>query len=118
MAAWRNYRWGRCFLGRLTADEDLIRAVTDLGVREPIATACVSITGRISRLTVGTFDPHQQVYITRTEERPMEVVRGQGLPSTAGEAPFFMPISCWRMGTPWWGAGCFRKPWPRKPSAW
>ena len=89
MTAWRNYRWGRCFLGRLTGDEDLIRAVTDLGVREHIATARVSITGRISRLTVGTFDPNQQVYITRTEERPMEIVSCQGLLSTAGEAPFF-----------------------------
>jgi uncharacterized protein len=89
MAAWHNYRQGRCFLGRLTGDEDLIRAVTDLGVSEHIATARVSITGRISRLTVGTFDPRQQVYITRTEKRPMEIISCQGLLSTGGERPFF-----------------------------
>jgi len=89
MAAWRNYRAGRCFLGRLTEHEDLIQAITDLGVKKQIATASVSITGRISRLTVGTFDPKQQVYITRTEERSMEIVTCRGLLSTEGERPFF-----------------------------
>jgi predicted DNA-binding protein with PD1-like motif len=89
MAAWCNYRPGRCFLGRLTGNEDLIQAVSDLGIREQIATASVSVTGRISRLTVGTFDPVQQVYITRTEERPMEIVACRGLLTTEGEEPFF-----------------------------
>jgi len=89
MAAWHNYRTGRCFLGRLTEGEDLIRAVTELGVRAHIATARVTIIGRISRMTVGTFDPRQQVYITRTEDRPMEIVSCRGLLSTEGERPFF-----------------------------
>lgn len=89
MTAWHNYHAGRRFVGRLTGDEDLIRAVTRLGVEEQITTASVSITGRISRLTVGTFDPLQQVYITRTEARPMEIVACRGLLSTAGEHPFF-----------------------------
>ena len=89
MAAWRNYRPGRSFLGRLTEQEDLIQAITDLGVKEQIATASVSITGRISQLTVGTFDPKQQVYITRTEARPMEIVACRGLLSTEGDRPFF-----------------------------
>ena len=51
MAAWHNYRTGRCFLGRLTGGEDLIGAVTELGVRARIATARVSITGHISKRT-------------------------------------------------------------------
>jgi predicted DNA-binding protein with PD1-like motif len=88
MAAWRNYRSGRRFLGRLTGNEDLIQAVSDLGVRERIATASISITGRITRLTIGTFDPHQQVYVTRTEDREMEIVACRGLLSTAGQRPF------------------------------
>jgi predicted DNA-binding protein with PD1-like motif len=89
MAAWYNYQRGRCFLGRITGHKDIIRSVIDFGEKAHIATASVSITGRISRLTVGTFDPHQQVYITRTEERPMEIVSCQGLLTTEGERPFF-----------------------------
>ena len=88
MTEWHNYRSGRCFLGRLTSDEDLIQAVTALGMAEQVATAAVTITGRITRLTVGTFDPRQQVYITRTEQRPMEIVACQGLLSTGGGRPF------------------------------
>lgn len=89
MAVWRNYQPGRCILGRLTGNEDLIRAVIDLCEKERIATASVAITGRISRLTVGTFDPLQQVYITRTEERPMEIAACRGLLTTEAEQPFF-----------------------------
>ena len=89
MAVWRNYQPGRCFLGRLTGNEDLIQAVIDLGEKERIATASVSISGRVSRLTVGTYDPTQQVYITRTEERAMEIVSCRGLLTTEGERPFF-----------------------------
>jgi len=89
MRAWHSYQPGRCFLGRLTGDEDLIQAVTTLGLEEQIATARVTITGRVTRLTVGTFDPRQQVYITRTEQRPMEIVACRGLLSTAGSRPFF-----------------------------
>ena len=89
MAAWHHYQPGRHFLGRLTGHEDLIQAITDLGVQEQIATASVSITGRVSRLTVGTYDPNQQVYITRTEERAMEIVSCRGLLTTKGERPFF-----------------------------
>jgi predicted DNA-binding protein with PD1-like motif len=89
MAAWHHYQPGRHFLGRLTGHEDLIQAITDLGVQEQIATASVSITGRVSRLTVGTYDPNQQVYITRTEERAMEIVSCRGLLTTEGERPFF-----------------------------
>lgn len=89
MGAWRSYRSGRRFVGRLHADEDLIRAVTDLGVREGIATAAVTITGRLTHWTIGTFDPRQQVYVTRSEKRPMEIVVCRGLLSTGGTRPFF-----------------------------
>ena len=89
MGAWHNYRSGRCYLGRLNGNEDLIRAVTDLGVQEGIATAAVTITGRITHWTVGTFDPRQQVYVTRSEARPMEIVVCRGLLSTGGTRPFF-----------------------------
>lgn len=88
MTEWHNYRSGRRFLGRLTGNEDLIKAVTALGVKEQIATASVTITGRITRLTVGTFDPRQQVYVTRTEQRAMEIVAFRGLLSTGGDRPF------------------------------
>lgn len=89
MRAWHSYQARRRFLGRLTGDEDLIQAITSLGVEKQIATASVAITGRVTRLTVGTFDPHQQVYVTRTEQRPMEIVACRGLLSTAGSRPFF-----------------------------
>jgi len=89
MRTWHNYQTGRRFLGRLTDGEDLIQAVTTLGLEEQIATASVTITGRVTRLTVGTFDPRQQVYVTRTEQRPMEIVACRGLLSTAGARPFF-----------------------------
>ena len=89
MKAWQSYQAGRRFIGRLADAEDLIQAVTTLGLEKKIATARVSITGRVTRLTVGTFDPRQQVYVTRSEERPMEIVACQGLLSTAGNRPFF-----------------------------
>lgn len=89
MRAWHNYETGRRFLGRLTGDEDLIQAITSLGVTEQIATAAVTISGRITQLTVGTFDPRQQVYVTRSEQRPMEIVACRGLLSTAGSRPVF-----------------------------
>jgi uncharacterized protein len=88
MTEWHSYQSGRRFIGRLTGDEDLIQAVTSLGVTEQVATASVTITGRITRLTVGTFDPRQQVYVTRTEQRPMEIVACRGLLSTSGDQPF------------------------------
>lgn len=89
MGAWQHYRPGRRFLGRLTGDEDLIQAVTAVAIREQILTAAVTVTGRISRLTVGTFDPRQQVYVTRTEKRPMEIVACHGVLTTGGSGPFF-----------------------------
>jgi uncharacterized protein len=88
MRVWHNYQSGRCFLGRLTGDEDLIQAVTALGVAEQVATAAVTITGRVTQATVGTFDPRQQVYVTRTEQRPMEIVACRGVLSTGGNRPF------------------------------
>lgn len=88
MTEWHNYQSGRRFIGRLTDNEDLIQAVTTLGVAEQVATAAVTITGRITQLTVGTFDPRQQVYVTRTQQRPMEIVACRGLLSTGGDRPF------------------------------
>lgn len=89
MRAWHSYQPGRRFIGRLSGEEDLIKAVTTLGVAEQILTASVTITGRVTLLTVGTFDPRQQVYISRAEQRPMEIVACRGLLSTAGSRPFF-----------------------------
>lgn len=89
MGAWHDYQPGRRLVGRLHDEEDLIQAVTALGVQERIATAAVTITGRVTRLTIGIFDPSQQVYVTRTQVRPMEIVICRGLLSTGGERPFF-----------------------------
>ena len=89
MGGWHSYRTGRRYVGRLCGDEDLIQAVTELGIRERIATAAVTLTGRVTRWTVGTFDPRQQVYVTRTETRPMEIVVCRGLLSTGRNRPFF-----------------------------
>lgn len=89
MTEWHTYRSGRRFIGRLSGDDDLIQAVTALGVAEQVVTAAVSITGRVTRLTVGTFDPRQQVYVTRTEQRPMEIVACRGLLSPGCDRPIF-----------------------------
>ena len=88
MGAWQGYQPGRCFVGRLSGDEDLIQAVTALGVEKQITTAAVSVTGRVTRATIGTYDPSQQVYITRQEERPMEIVACRGLLTTGEPRPF------------------------------
>ena len=89
MGTWHSYQAGRRLLGRLYGNEDLIQAVTELGLNQRIATAAVTLTGRLSRWTVGTFDPRQEVYVTRTEDRPMEIVVCRGLLSTGGTRPFF-----------------------------
>ena len=88
MWAWRHYRAGRRFLGRLTGDEDLIQAVGTIAEKEQIPMASVSVTGRVSRLTVGVYDPAQQVYITRSEDRPMEIVVCRGVLTTRRSRPF------------------------------
>jgi predicted DNA-binding protein with PD1-like motif len=89
MGTWQSYRPGRRLLGRLTGDEDLIQAVTAIGINARIATATVTVTGRVSCLTIGVYDPRQQVYVTRRERRPMEIVVCRGLLTTGDSQPFF-----------------------------
>lgn len=88
MGVWHSYRPGRSFVGRLHGGEDLIQAVTALGAKEQIATAAVTLTGRITQFTIGIFDPVQQVYVTCTEVRLMEIVICRGLLSAGREGPF------------------------------
>ncbi|MGD9332339.1 MAG: DUF296 domain-containing protein [Desulfobacterales bacterium] len=88
MGTWQAYQPGRRLVGRLTNDEDLIEAITTLGVQEQVPAAVVTLTGRITLATIGAFDARQQVYVTRREERPMEIIACRGLLTTGEPRPF------------------------------
>ncbi len=71
-------KYGRCFLGPLPAACDLNQILEDLCGQYRPAAAAFWISGVCSKLTVGTFDHRQQVYVTHTEEGLFELAACHG----------------------------------------
>jgi len=69
---------GRSFLGPLPPACDLVQALEDLCRQYRPAGGTFWISGVCSKLTVGTFDHRQQVYITHTEEGLFELAACHG----------------------------------------
>lgn len=78
---------GRCFLGRLRRDSDLITAVEGFCSRQGIATGVFSIIGAVTTVTLGTYDQNQQVYVSQRREGHFEVVHCTGNVSTKDNRP-------------------------------
>lgn len=78
---------GRQFVGPLPDDRDLLDTMVALCRERGIAAATFTAAGCVTRATIGTFDPVQQVYITAVEAHPGEMVCCHGTISTGDDGP-------------------------------
>ena len=73
-----EFKPGRRFVCRLPHGKDLITSIEDFCVELSIQMATFSIIGAVSSATFGAFDQKQHVYVTFTEEAPLEIVNCSG----------------------------------------
>lgn len=69
-----EFKLGRRFLGRLPYGKDLIASIENFCIASSIQMATFSVIGAVSSATLGTYDQKQHVYVTFTENVPMEIV--------------------------------------------
>ena len=69
-----EFKPGRRFVCRLPHGKDLITSIEDFCIELSIQMATFSIIGAVSSVTFGAYDQKQQVYVTVTEEAPLEIV--------------------------------------------
>jgi len=79
---------GRYFVGRLPYEKDLITSIENFCRESSIQTATFSVIGAVSSYTIGTYDQNQQVYVTKTETAPLEIVTCIGNVSLKEGSPF------------------------------
>ena len=82
-----EFELGCRFVGRLPHGKDLIASIEDFCIESSIQMATFSIIGAVSSATIGAYDQKQQVYVTYTENMPMEVVTCVGNVSLKDQAP-------------------------------
>ncbi len=82
-----EFELGCRFVGRLPHGKDLIASIEDFCIESSIQMATFSIIGAVSSATIGAYDQKQQVYVTYTENMPMEVVTCIGNVSLKDQAP-------------------------------
>lgn len=73
-----QYTIGRRFLGPLAGGQDLIDSIERLCRQNAIQMASFTARGSVMSATLGVYDPTQQVYVTFTENRPLEIVACSG----------------------------------------
>ncbi len=73
-----SYQAGRRFLVALPANLDLIAGLEAACARNSVDLAVFSLIGTASVLTIGTYDQHQQVYVTQRREGFFEIVNCTG----------------------------------------
>ena len=73
-----EFETGRCIMGRLPYDTDLVTAVEDFCADHCIQTAVFSIIGSVTSATLGSYDQKQQVYVTFKKEDALEIVHCTG----------------------------------------
>jgi predicted DNA-binding protein with PD1-like motif len=84
MRAVQTLQTGRRFLADLTPGKDLLGELADLCRSVRLHSAILTVTGSVRSGTIGTFDPDQQVYVTHSVERPLEIASCHGT-ATPGE---------------------------------
>ena len=72
------FKAGRCILGRLPHGKDLVKTIEDFCVQNSIKTGVFSIIGSVTSVTMGSYDPKQQVYVTAKKEESLEIVHCTG----------------------------------------
>ncbi len=82
-----EFELGRRFVGRLPHGKDLIGSIEDFCIESAIQMATFSVMGAVSSATMGAYDQKQHVYVTFTENTPMEVVTCVGNVSLKDQAP-------------------------------
>jgi len=78
---------GRCLMGPLPDNRDLIDTIMAVCRRHGIRQASFSVHGNVTQTTLGVFDPQQQVYLTAMESFAGEIVHCSGMISCDAEAP-------------------------------
>ena len=73
-----TYSAGQCLVGSFCGDTDIIAAITEACTIHHIRFVTFSVSGTVSIATFGGFDPVQQVHVTETLEKPMEIVHCEG----------------------------------------
>ena len=86
--AFSAYTPGRRFLGRLPHGHDLIAVIQAFCRNALIQTASFSVIGAVSEVTLGAYDPKQQVYVTFTRKAALEIVSLSGNVSLKDGQPF------------------------------
>lgn len=81
-------RIGRIFLFRLPSGTDPLLDITGFCIQKEIKTAIFSLGGIFSTVTTGVYDAQQQVYVTHTEETPMEILNCSGNITVLNGSPF------------------------------
>ena len=82
-----QFKLGRRLLGRLPHGKDLITSIENFCTASDIQAATFSVIGAVSSATIGAYDQKQRVYVTFTENMPMEVVTCIGNVSLKDQAP-------------------------------
>lgn len=73
-----NFSGGRLLLARLYRGADLLDAVEALCRKKFQDTALFAAAGNLTELTLGVYDPAQQVYVTERIEKPLELIACNG----------------------------------------
>ncbi|MBU4414836.1 MAG: DNA-binding protein [Proteobacteria bacterium] len=83
-----EFKPGRFFLGSLPYGKDLIESVEGFCKEASIQMAFFSVIGSVSSVTLGCYDQKQQVYVTFSEEAPLEIIACIGNVSVKDGSPF------------------------------
>jgi hypothetical protein len=78
---------GRRIVGRLPRGKDLIASIEQLAQERSIRRAEFSVTGAVSKATLGTYDQTQQVFVTFSREESLDILSCAGTITTREETP-------------------------------
>lgn len=78
---------GRRLMGSLPANRDLVDTIVAFCRSQGIRQASFSVHGTVTQVTLGVFDPQQQVYVTAMESFAGEIVHCSGMISGDPAAP-------------------------------
>jgi predicted DNA-binding protein with PD1-like motif len=87
MRALQAFQTGRRFLAPLTPGRDLLGELADFCRAAKLNAALLTVTGSVRSGTIGTFDPDQEVYVTHSVERPLEIAACHGTVTPGDDPP-------------------------------